>query len=75
MVFNLEIKDIPYDLKIESVKLGELFPKLILELEIKSPSDFLILESNANLLFKKKGSNESIEVYCEPYENYIGSST
>jgi len=75
MVFNLEIKDIPYDLKIESVKLGELFPKLILELEIKSPGDLLILESNANLLFKKEGSNESIEVYCEPYENYIGSST
>jgi len=75
MISNLEIRDKPNDLKLESIKSGELYPKLILELEITSAKDFLILESNANLLFMKEGSNESIEVYCEPYENYIGRST
>ncbi len=75
MITNLEIGNKPFDLKIESARPGVLFPKLILELEINSSEDFLILESNTNLLFKNVSSNESIEVYCEPYENYIGSST
>lgn len=75
MSFNLKIKEIPNDLKLESVIPGVLFPKLILEVEINSPGEFLILESNANLLFKKEGNNESLEIFCEPYENYIGSST
>lgn len=75
MSFNLEIKEIPNDLKLESVIPGVLFPKLILEVEINSSGEFLILESNANLIFKREGNNESMEIYCEPYENYIGSST
>jgi len=31
MISNLEIENKPYDLRIESARLGELFPKLILE--------------------------------------------
>ncbi|MHA1251032.1 MAG: hypothetical protein ACTSRP_13650 [Candidatus Helarchaeota archaeon] len=75
MVFNLEIKDTPYDIKIELIKPGVLFPKLILEVEIDSTESFLILESKVNFIFKKEIGNESISIYCEPYEKIINKST
>lgn len=75
MVFNLEIKEIPNNLTLESIKPGLLFQKLLLEVEINTTEEFIILESNTTLLFKKEGSNKILEVYCEPNGNYINSST
>ena len=69
------IKRIPIKILVEPIEIGIQYPKLILEIEIKSPSEFIILESNANIIFKKERGNKHLEIHCKPYENNISSST
>jgi hypothetical protein len=51
---NLEIKKIPTELKVESIRSGELYPRLVLEIGLTSPLNFIILESQAKIILEKE---------------------
>jgi hypothetical protein len=38
---NLEIKRSPTELKVEPIRSGELYPKLVLKIELIYPSEFI----------------------------------
>ncbi|MHC1623803.1 MAG: hypothetical protein ACXQTR_04345 [Candidatus Methanospirareceae archaeon] len=71
---NLEIKRVPTELKVEPIRSGELYPKLVLEIELTSPSDFIILESKAKIIFEKEKGGGHLEILCKPYDMHLRSS-
>ena len=63
----LEIKSIPTELKVEPIGSGELYPKLVLQIELTSPLDFIILESKAKIKLEKEKGGSQLEILCKPY--------
>ncbi len=72
---NLDIKKIPNALRVESIKLGDLYPKLVLEVELTTPLSFIILESKAKNMLEKEGGDGHLEILCKPYEMHRSSNS
>ena len=75
MTKNLEIKRIPTELKAESIRSGELYPRLVLEIGLTSPSKFIILESKAEIILEKEKGNGDLEILCKPYDMHLSSNS
>ncbi|MCL0079286.1 hypothetical protein M1O56_06505, partial [Dehalococcoidia bacterium] len=65
---------IPAELRVEPIKTGELFPKLVLEVGLISSRDFIILESEAKIILEKERGSGHLEIFCKPYEMHLRST-
>lgn len=53
----IEIKRVPQELRVKPIEHGEIYPRLILEMEYSSSVDFIILDTDAKIILEKERDN------------------
>lgn len=70
----VEIEKTPHRLYVEPPQPGELYPKLVLEMELitRFPKDYLVLDSDAKIILtKERDTGSKFEILGKPYMKYI----